>query len=54
MAALSGRKVRHGHHLDDHASPTSEVLDPLALACVGVVLLESKSRPLPFFEDVLD
>ena len=53
-ALLAGRKVRHGHHLDHHAGPAGEVLDTLTLAVVGVILLESKARPLPFSEDVLD
>ena len=55
MAALFiGRKVRHGHHLDHHAGPASEVLDTLTLAVVGVVLLESETRVLPLLEHVLD
>lgn len=55
MAALfTGRKVRHGHHLDHHAGPAGEVLDALALAVVRVVLFKSETRVLPFLEDVLD
>lgn len=51
---LADRKVRHGHHLDHHAGPAGEVLDTLALAVVGVVLLESETRILPFSEDIFD
>lgn len=53
-ALLTGRKVRHGHHLDHHAGPAGKVLDTLALAVVRVVLLESETRVLPFSEDVFD
>lgn len=51
---LASRKVRHRHHLHHHAGPTGEVLNSLTLACVRVILLESKARLLPLSEDVFD
>ena len=53
-AAALAAQIREVHDLDNHAGPAGEVLDTLTLAVVGVVLLESETRVLPFLEDVLD